>query len=299
LHLDQKILPYLALAFGILVLGFSAIFVRWANAPGSIMALYRLGTATLILTPFYLFGRRKRQKQPFTWQILIFPAIAGFMTAMDHTIWSSALLYTSAANATLLNYAAPVWVALVAWFYRHEPLSRLFWVGLALTLLGATVVMGSDILRHPSVGRGDLLALTSSFFYAGYFLATESGRKHIDTLSYTWLVGVASTITLLVVNLILQMPLLGYPTQSYLAFLGAALFSQIGGYLAIGYALGHLPASVVSPTMIGQPVVTALLAMLLLGEALFPPQIIGGLIVLLGIYWVHHGRQPVTPPLQI
>ena len=101
------------------------------------------------------------------------------------------------------------------------------------------------------------------------------------------MVGVASTITLITVNLILKTPLTGYPAQTYLAFLGAALFSQIGGYLAIGYALGHLPASVVSPMMIGQPLLTGVLAVALLGENLSTLQVVGGAIVLVGIFWVH------------
>lgn len=284
-------LPYLALAFGILVLGFSAIFVRWANAPGPVMALYRLGLGALILTPLYLANRKKSPPLRRAWPALVFPAVAGVMTALDHTLWSSALQLTSAANATLLNYAAPVWVALVAWLFQRERLKGLFWAGLALTLGGIALVSGSDFLRHPAIGRGDLLALVSSFFFAGYFLATEAGRKRLDTLPYTWLVGLSSTLTLLIVNLALKTPLSGYPAQSYWAFLGAALFSQVGGYLAIGYALGHLPASVVSPTMIGQPVLTALLALLLFGERLSTGQIVGGMLALLGIYWVHRGRQ--------
>lgn len=87
------------------------------------------------------------------------------------------------------------------------------------------------------------------------------------------------------------MPITGYPLQSYVAFLGAALLSQTGGYLAVGYALGHLPASIVAPTMLGQPVVTALLAIPLLGETLGKGQIIGGLAVLAGIYLVHASRE--------
>lgn len=77
----------------------------------------------------------------------------------------------------------------------------------------------------------------------------------------------------------------------YLAFLGAALVSQIGGYLAVGYALGYLRASLVAPTMLGQPVVTALLAIPLLGETLGMGQVIGGVAVLAGIYLVHASRE--------
>jgi drug/metabolite transporter (DMT)-like permease len=70
------------------------------------------------------------------------------------------------------------------------------------------------------------------------------------------------------------------------------------GYLAITYALGHLPASIVSPTLIGQPILTALLAIPLLGEMPNTTQWIGGAIALAGIYIVnqsHLQAQPETP----
>src|SRR4030065_208599 len=153
------------------------------------------------------------------------------------------------------------------------------------------IVLGSDFLLHPTIGLGDLLAMAAGIFYAGDFLVTERGRQKLDTLSYLWLVDLIATLTLLVISLGMKMPLTGYPTQSWLAFLGAALVSQVGGYLSIGYALGHLPASVVSPTLIGQPVVTALLAIPLLGEALRTEQWLGGLVVLVGIYLVHRSRE--------
>jgi drug/metabolite transporter (DMT)-like permease len=175
----------------------------------------------------------------------------------------------------------------------RQKLRGSFWIGLAFALTGAVIVLGSDFIRHPSIGLGDMLAITAGVFYAGYFVVTERGRQKMDTLSYVWLVDLIAASTLLLISLGMRMPLTGYPPQSYLAFLGAALVSQVGGYLSIGYALGHLPASIVAPTLIGQPVVTALLAIPLLGEALRTEQWIGGLVVLLGIYLVHRSRMGI------
>ena len=63
--------------------------------------------------------------------------------------------------------------------------------------------------------------------------------------------------------------------------------SQSFGYLALNYALGYLLASVVAPTMLGQPVVKAILAGPLLDETLSLWQVLGGLAVLTGVYAVH------------
>jgi drug/metabolite transporter (DMT)-like permease len=285
---QRKILPYLALLVGIVCLSFSAIFVRWADAPGPVIAFYRLGGASLILAPLFI---RQLKYLKITRLILFFPLMGGLFTAIDHAVWNTAVIYSTAANATLLGNTAPLWVALAAWLIFKENLKRMFWIGLALTLTGAAVVLGSDFLLHPSLGYGDLLALLAGLFYAGYLIFTQQGRKHINALPYIWMVSLTGSFFLLLISIGLNMPLTGYSNQTYLAFLGSALVPQVFGYIAIAYALGHLPASVVSPTLIGQPVTTALIAIPLLGEIPHPFQIFGGVFVLFGIFMVHKSRE--------
>lgn len=286
----RPILPYLALFIGMICLSFSAMFGKWANAPEPVIGFYRIGLATAILLPVLLIRLRKNSLK-LSKAVLLFPILGGIFTAFDHGTWNSSLRYTSAANATLLGNTAPLWVALFAWLIFREKLRGMFWIGLGCALGGAVIVLGSDFIRHPTIGLGDLLAIAAGIFYAGYFLVTEVGRQKLDTLSYIWLVDLIATFILLLISLGMRMPLTGYPVQTWLAFLGAALVSQVGGYLSIAYALGHLPASVVSPTLTGQPVMTALLAIPLLGEALRTEQWLGGLVVLVGIYLVHRSRE--------
>jgi drug/metabolite transporter (DMT)-like permease len=68
------------------------------------------------------------------------------------------------------------------------------------------------------------------------------------------------------------------------------VITQAFGWLAINYAQGYLPASLVAPTMLGQPAVTAVLAVVLLGERLSAWRIAGGVAVLAGVYVVHASR---------
>ncbi|HTX90410.1 MAG TPA: DMT family transporter [Anaerolineales bacterium] len=292
-----NILPYLALGAVIVCLGFSAIFVRLANAPGPVSSFYRLAFAAVILTPFAVYRLAKRQAM-VSRRGLIFPLIGGTFSAIDFTFWSLAVNMTIAGNATLLGNAAPLWVALFAWLVLRERLRGRFWLGLVLTLGGAVLVMGSDFFLHPVFGLGDILAISSSVFYAGYFLATQRGREYLDPLTYVWLSACTTALGLLAVNLVMHYPLTGYPLQSWLVFLASAIISQTLGYLAMSYALGHLPASIVSPTMIGQPVLTTILAIPILGEVPAAWQIAGGILVLAGILLIHqaHNQQAGTSP---
>lgn len=286
--MQNKFIPYIALAVGISALSLSAMFVRWAEAPGPITGFYRLLISTILFTP--LFIRQQKQLEPINKKYLIFPLFAGIFTAFDFAFWNSSLKYTTAANATLLGNTSPLWVALFAFFILREKLRRSFWLGLIIALAGAALVMGSDFLLHPTLGLGDLMASAAAIFYASYQLTTQRGRKYIDPFRYIWLIGVSATISMFIMNLSLGNSFTGYSAQTWVIFFVTAIVSQMIGYLAISYALGHLPASVVSPTLIGQPILTAILAIPMLGEIPNPIQWIGGAIALAGIYMVNQSH---------
>jgi len=288
---NKSILAYLALGIGVLALSFSAMFVRWADAPGPVTAFYRMLFSVLILFPFFL---TRIKKTSVTSSVVWFPLLAGAFTAFDLALWTSSLSYTTAANATLLGNTAPLWVALGAWLILKQKLSSAFWRGLTITLAGAGLILGTDFILHPRFGIGDVMAIFTGFFYGGYFLFTEKSRIHFDTVMHIWLVGVGASISLFIINLVLQNPLAGFDKNTWLIFIATAFVSQLVGYMALAYALGHLPASIVAPTMVLQPVVTALLAIPLLGEIPGVWQGIGGSIALIGIYIVNRSHQQGT-----
>ena len=290
--MNKSLLAYLALGIGIFSLSFSAMFVRWADAPGPVTAFYRLFFSIFLLLPFFL--ARIRANPSLRTRSVIFPLLAGVFTACDLGLWTTSLSFTTASNATLLGNTAPLWVALGTWLILKQKLSSAFWHGLTITLLGAALIMGTDFLLHPRFGVGDAMAIGTGVFYGGYFLFTERSRTHFDPVGHIWLVGIGASITLFVINTVLRNPLTGYPEQTWFVFLSTAIVSQLIGYMALAYALGHLPASVVSPTMVLQPIVTTLLAIPLLGEIPTIWQGIGGAIALVGIYMVNQAHQRST-----
>ncbi len=278
-------LPYLALAFAVLGLGFSGIFVKWANAPGAVSGFYRMAIAAVAMAvPFGLETRRRGLRAS---RHLWLAILAGLFFACDLFTWNTAVLVTSAANATLLGNSSPLWVSLGSMILFKEKLRPPFWAGLGLAMIGAMLILGQDFLAHPSIGLADVLALVAGLFYGGFFLATQRAREGLSSLTTWWISAATSTLTLLGLSLALKHPLTGYPANSYWSLIGLALITQVGAYLAINYALGHLKASIVSPTLLGQPVLTAILAVPLLNQPLTLPQIVGGVVVLAGVWIVH------------
>ena len=200
-----------------------------------------------------------------------------------------ALDYTTAANATFLGNIAPLWVGLITLVVLRRALPRLFWPGVAVALTGAAlIVFGNGGLT--GVSPGDLIVLFSSVIWAAYQVITGEARARMSTLTWVWLIVAVACVELVMVSLLLGEALAGYNLKTTLAMLGAGLVSQVGGFLGFNYALGHIPALQVSVANMLQPVITAVAAFILLGEPFGGWRLVGGALILAGVYLVNHSR---------
>jgi len=140
------------------------------------------------------------------------------------------------------------------------------------------------------------MALGAAACFAVYLLATERVRSSIGTLAFLRLAMASSTVALFVINRTLGISLRVPHGRTLWAILGLGLISQLGGYLALTYALGHLPATITSISLLTQGPLTAAMAALLLGEPLTLPQIVGGTLVLSGVGLAHRQWHRKTKP---
>lgn len=284
---------YTALFIGLVLLGFSAIFVRAAQAPGPVTGFYRMAIGSLLLA--LPFAQRLRLHGKLPRRGLAMAALAGVFFGLDMIAWTSGIVLSGATLPTLFANTAPLWVGIGAWLLFKEKLGPLFWVGLGLGLIGVTVILGVDVRNGLALDRGALLGLLSGLFYGSYFLAAQAGRGQLDALAFFWPAAVCSSLILLTFSLVQGFPLTGFPRTTYLNFIAQGFLIQACAWLLLSYAQGTLPASLVAPTLLGQPVLTAIFAGPLLGEMLHPVEVWGGLTVLAGILLVHRGRRPAPP----
>jgi len=286
---EPRVRAYIALIIGLFSIGFSAIFVRMADVPGTVAAFYRMGIAAVVFAvPFFRQTKRRHEPlpQPGIWLALL----AGLLFALDLSFWATGIGLSGATTPTLMANTAPVWVGLGSLVLFRERLSGGFWAGLAIAMIGAVLVLGTDLSHATGLGLGTFLGLMAAIFYGGYYLVTQRGRAHLSTLAYFWITVASSSLILLTFNLVLGRSLSGFSVETWLALLALGLVAQGLGWMTLNYAQGFLPASVVAPTLLGQPVVTAVLAVILLGERFTLGHILGGLGVLAGVYIVHRGR---------
>jgi len=286
---ESRVAAYLALVAGIVCIAWSAIFVRWTDIPGPASAFYRMLIPAMVLLPTFATDRKRERVTGRTWLII---GLGGLFFALDLALYNTAILRTSAANATLLGNNTPIVVGLLTWMvFRRRP-QPAFWLGLILAICGSVVILWADLARHAPFGVGDVMALGAAACFAVYLLATEKVRTTTSTLTFLRLSMIATTLVLLLLNFAMGISLRVPHRRTWWALLGLGLVSQLGGYLALTYALGHLPATITAISLLTQGPLTAAMAAVLLGEPLTLPQIVGGALVLSGVALAHRQRHP-------
>lgn len=284
------------LLLGASAIGFAPIFVRLSSVGPISTAFWRLALAVPVLWLGVLLARRQQpgMSRPLTGKEKKLLLAAGFFFAGDLIFWHLAINYTSIANATLLPNMAPVFVTFGAWLFFRQRVSRTFLAGLLLAVSGAALLIGQSFTLSRANLLGDVLALSTAVFYASYLLTTSHLRQHVAALTFMAWSGTVCALILLPAAW-LSGELFWPPTAvAWLVLLALALVSHAGGQGLIAHALAALPATFSAVSLLWQPVMAALLAWLLLGEALSPLQITGGAVILSGIFIARRGSLPAS-----
>ena len=210
---------------------------------------------------------------------------AGLFFAADLAVWHWSITYTSVANATLLANLAPIFVTFASWFFFRKRVTRSFLVGMVSAIAGMFVLVGPNFAAGGTRLAGDALGALTAVFYAGYMLAIKTARDTgVSTLVLmAWSTSITAVV-LLPVAVLSPQPLLPQSPTGWAILAALALVSHVLGQGLIAFGVKHLSASLSSMSLLLQPVLATLFAWAIFSEMIGPSQIIGGGVVLGGIW---------------
>ncbi len=295
LRRDDSRLAVAALVFGALVIATSPILVRLAACGPAAAGFWRLGFAMPLLALMAIGAPRIRAGGEGAGGIGT-PSramlLAGLWFALDLGCWHYGIRYTSVANATVLPNLTPVIVTLVSWFAFRERPRAVFVVGMTTAIAGAVLMAETGRAGPPGPAPhiGDILSASTAIWYALYFIAVRSARLTRSTLSVMLWSCLVGAPLLLITALALREPILPATALGWAAAVGLGL-AHVFGQGSIAWALGRLPASTASVTVLVQPVAAAILAYYVFGETLTWPQALGGAVALGGIVIAQQARE--------
>lgn len=278
---ETRVYPALFAAVGII--SFASILIKLADAPALIIAAYRLGIAGLLLTPFAL-SRQRGRLRALSRRDLGLSLLSGAFLSLHFLAWISSLQYTSVASSVVLVATNPIFVGLGSVWILKERLPRLLVGGILLSVAGGALIGSEDLRLGQGALYGDLLALLGAIAHSGYLLVGQRVRRKTDTLTYIWLVYGMAALILLSALFATHVPLSGYSPRTVLMIVLLALGPQLLGHTSYNWALRYVSAAAVAVVILGEPVGATLLANWILGEGITGPKVLGGALVLAGIY---------------
>lgn len=276
--------PYIAVTIGVISVSTSAIFVKLADqAPAAIIANYRLLLAVLLMAPIILRKYRHEIKQ-INRKDWIFSIFAGVFLAFHFILWFESLNYTSVASSVVLVTLQPIFAFLGTYFFFKERFSYGAIISMLIALIGSIIISWGDFQISGTALFGDILALLGAVTVTAYFLLGQQVRRNLSIMTYTFVVYGISSITLIMYNLILGNSFIGYPVDHWWIFLALAIFPTFLGHTLFNWALKWLSTSTISMAIVFEPVGASILAYFILDEKITAFQLLGGTIVLFGLF---------------
>jgi drug/metabolite transporter (DMT)-like permease len=271
---------FILLPIGMVAVSTASIFIKLCDAPALIIATYRMVFASLILMPYAFYKKTGKGwgRSDMRWLVL-----SGVLLGLHFVFWIASLKYTSVASSVVLVSTHPIFVGLGASLLLKERLGMNLVFGIILSVLGSGLISYGDMALSKEALMGDGLALLGAIAASAYFLVGRKMRKNQDLFSYIFPVYSTAGLVLIALSLLSQKPFFGYSSSTYLLLLLLALIPQLIGHTTFNWALKYLPASMVSITILGEPVGSTILAYFILSEGLTPWKVIGGILIFAGI----------------
>ena len=266
-----------------MTISWSAIIIREADAPALVIGTYRMVLAGLPMGLLAVIQQR-RAPVPMARGTMVPLLLSAALLAGHFAFWISSVQRTSVATAVVLVSAQPLYVALGSPLLLRERIERRVWMSIAIATAGALIMAADDLGDGLGTITGDLFAVLGGVCAAGYLIVGRSVRPTTSWARYVGTVYPLTAVMLLAMTLVAGDPLTGFSTKTFIMMGLMALGPQLIGHNSINWSLGYLPAVVVAIAILGEPVGTTALAALILDELPSFVELIGGVIVLSGVF---------------
>ncbi|MDQ1909096.1 DMT family transporter [Paenibacillus sp. GD4] len=273
---------WLLILIGIIAISFSSIFIRWSEAPVSIIAMYRLFLTALLLLPLlpkhWPDVKRLSLKD---WHLLFW---SGLTLGLHFLLWMGSLRYTTVASSTAIMSLEPLLVMLGSFLLFGHRTKASAILGMTIAMIGALLIGWGDWGLEGSALYGDVLSFLGTAAVAVHMLVGKTLREHISAFVYSFFVFVLAAVVLAFYNAAAGYSFSAYPPKEWGLFLLLAVVPTLFGHYLFNWLLKYMSATSVSMSVLGEPVGATLLAFLLLGEPVTWLQAAAGSLLIFGVW---------------
>jgi len=273
----------LILILALLAVSTSSIFARYLpEVSAVVIAFWRLATASIFI---WFYGFLNKQQKIIRTDSKYY-IISGFFLALHFTSFYLAVKFTSIANATLLGITAPMFTILYEKIFLKKRLKQIVLFGFLLSAIGSIIITGTGILSSSGNFLGQLYGLIASFCIAMVYIAAKHLRARSNTIVYTKFLYTYGALFLFVFSLIGNVNVLQVNLGDVKWLLALGIIPTILGHSLFYYSIKFTSPTTVASVPIGEPIIASIFAWILFSETILVVTVVGGLFILVGIYFL-------------
>ena len=261
--------------------------VALREIPAMVLPGLRIGYATLLLIPIYLWDMRRRPRTEFRWSDaprLLIIGLCGI--TFNQFFFIAGLSRTSVGHMAVFISLSPIFVLAIAAATRQERLTAAKVGGVLLAAAGVVILESSGKSTVAATPLGDFLALLGTLAFAVYTVASKDLASRYGSIPINMLAYGVGSLTLLPIAWIYreQFRLSEMSANAWWCVTYMAVFSSVLAYLIYYHALKFVSASRLSMFTYAEPVIAAILGFLILGEPVTGSFAAGAALVLSGVW---------------
>ncbi|MCC6476761.1 DMT family transporter [bacterium] len=274
-----------ALLPAILAVSTAAIFIRGANVEPLAAAFWRSGFCAMLFACALFFPSVRSAFQQVGATRVLQIAAATLIISLHQICFVTSLSYTTIAASTFLTCTQPIFAAFLGHFFLKE---RVSWKS-RFAILGAIAGMGIITFGSNS-GEGSFtgnsLAIAASILAAIYVMFTRKFRQTTPLVPFMITVHLSAASFLLILATVTGVSLTGFPQSSWTALIFLAMIPTLIGHTLLNFAVGYLPAFVVSSSILGEPVGATFMGWIFFNEVPSVWTIVGAVVIVSCILFV-------------
>lgn len=258
----------------------SAVLVRFADAPSTVLVFYRMLFSVLLLAPAVLIRCRGEYRSMGKKHLFLCMA-SGLFLGIHFVCYFEALNRTSIAACVSLVDTEVFFVALGGSLFLREKLSGKGWLYIVLTFVGSVVIAAADVSGGGLLG--DLIAVAGAASSCIYTLIGRKLRTVMTTNAYTWIVYFFAGLVVFIASLAGDSPVAPIRFHNLLIALGLAVFCTLLGHSIFSWGLKYEKASFISAVKLLEPVFASILGFVFLREIPSLTTATGAVLIIIGI----------------
>ncbi len=246
------------------------------------LAFWRMAIGSCILWIFTFFNRQKTiSKINRNYSI-----ISGFFLALHFYFFFESIRLSNISNATFLGTLAPIFTMFIEIFFLRRRVSYKIILPILLIIFGSSILVYEDFDFSSTKTIGNIYAILCSLWFGICFIISDKVRQTEGTINYSKILYTSAALTLYIIANYYNVDLYNFNFKNTIYILLLGIIPNLLGHNLLYYSIKYISPTIVSCIPLGEPVIASVLAYFLFGQAVSIFGVIGGGVIILGLFFL-------------